>query len=257
MLLPSFAFLAVGGLGPMLAAILMTAYRSGMSGVRRLFGQLKRWRVSPFWYAVALLGIPAIGLAAAAVHVTLGGTLATGNVSAMLASLPFQFVFVALIGGGVDEEMGWRGYALPRLQALYDPVGANLILGVLWTCWHLPLFFVGSDVFARSPFALYLLETTAISFVLGWLYNSTGGSLLLAVLGHTAQPYDERRREPCFRSVLGSTLFTPIRTYRIRYMGADSHHCGPYDQENAQRRPNPRRIASRLLSTTSCFTILT
>ena len=185
--LPSFAFLAIGGLGPVLAAIVVTANLSGTPGVRRLFGQLKRWRVPPRWYGMALGGIPLIGLAAAGIHATLGGTLATETISNILVALPFQFVFVALIGGGLDEEMGWRGFALPRLQARYDAVVANLVLGVLWTCWHLPLFFVGSDVFARSPFALYLLETIAISFVLGWIYNSTGGSLLLAVLAHTAQ----------------------------------------------------------------------
>lgn len=185
--LPSFAFLALGGLGPMIAAILVSAMQSGFPGVRRLFGQLKRWRVSPTWYAMTLLGVPAIGLTAAGIHVLLGGTLATETIPDLLIALPFQFVFVALIGGGLDEEMGWRGFALPRLQARYDPVVANLVLGLVWTCWHLPLFFVGSDVFARSPFALYLLETMALSFVLGWIYNSTGGSLLLAVLAHTAE----------------------------------------------------------------------
>lgn len=182
---PELAFLVLGGLGPMLAAIIVTGLESGLSGIRRLFGQLKRWRVSPGWYAMALLGVPLIGLAAAGIHVALGGTLATGTISSILVALPFQFVFVALIGGGLDEEMGWRGFALPRLQARYDAVVANLVLGVLWTCWHLPLFFIGSDIFAQSPFALYLLETTAISFVLGWIYNSTGGSLLFAVLAHT------------------------------------------------------------------------
>lgn len=184
---PSIVFLAIGGLGPMLAAIIVTAIQSGTAGVRTLFGQLKRWRVSPIWYAMALIGIPIIGLAAAGIHTVLGGTLAMESIPEIVVVLPFQFVFVALVGGGLDEEMGWRGFALPRLQRRYDPIAANLLLGVLWTCWHLPLFFVGSDVFARSPFALYLLEMTALSFVLGWIYNSTGGSLLFAVLAHTAQ----------------------------------------------------------------------
>lgn len=183
---PSFVFLVFGGLGPMVAAIAVTARQSGMSGVRRLFGQLKRWRVSPVWYGMVLLGVPIIGLTAAGIHVALGGTLAIENLPGLLVALPFNFVFVALVGGGLDEEMGWRGFALPRLQARYDAVAANLVLGVLWTCWHLPLFFVGSDLFTRVPFALYLLETTAISFVLAWIYNSTGGSLLFAVLAHTA-----------------------------------------------------------------------
>lgn len=186
--LPSFAFQALGGLGPMLAAILVCALESGMAGVRGLFGQLKRWRVRPRWYVMTLVGVPALGLAAAGIHATLGGTLATETIPEILIVLPFQFVFVALIGGGLDEEMGWRGFALPRLQARYDPTIANFVLGVLWTCWHLPLFFIGgADLFTRAPFALYLLEIMGISFVFGWIYNSTGGSLLFAVLAHTAQ----------------------------------------------------------------------
>lgn len=70
---PSIVFLAIGGLGPMLAAIIVTAMLSGTGGVRRLFGQLKRWRVSPSWYAMALIGVPIIGLAAAGIHSALGG----------------------------------------------------------------------------------------------------------------------------------------------------------------------------------------
>lgn len=186
--LPSFAFQALGGLGPMLAAILVCALESGMAGVRSLFGQLKRWHVRPRWYVMALIGIPVLGVAAAGIHTALGGTLATETILEILISLPFLFVFVALIGGGLDEEMGWRGFALPRLQVRYDPIVANLVLGVLWTCWHLPLFFIGGGgLFTRAPFALYLLEITSISFVIGWIYNSTGGSLLFAVLAHTAQ----------------------------------------------------------------------
>ena len=145
--LPSFAFQALGGLGPMLAAILVCALESGMAGVRGLFGQLKRWRVRPRWYVMTLVGVPALGLAAAGIHATLGGTLATETIPEILIVLPFQFVFVALIGGGLDEEMGWRGFALPRLQARYDPTIANFVLGVLWTCWHLPLFFIGGSGF--------------------------------------------------------------------------------------------------------------
>jgi membrane protease YdiL (CAAX protease family) len=106
---------------------------------------------------MALLGVSLIGLTVAGIHVALGGTLATETPPVILVALALQFVCVGLIGDCLDEEMSWRGFALPRLQARYDAVAANLVLGVLWTCWHLPLFFLGSDVFAQFPFALYLL----------------------------------------------------------------------------------------------------
>lgn len=184
---PSFALALLGGLGPMLAAILLSARESGLAGVRALFGQLARWRVHPRWYAAALIGVPAIGLVAAGVHAALGGALATETLPAVLLVLPVQFLFVALLGGGLDEETGWRGFALPRLQERYGPVVANLVLGALWTCWHLPLFFMGDGgLFADSSFGLYLVRTMGVSFVFAWLYNSTGGSLLLAVLAHAA-----------------------------------------------------------------------
>jgi membrane protease YdiL (CAAX protease family) len=95
-------------------------------------------------------------------------------------------VFVALIGGGLDEEMGWRGYALPRLQGRLGPLTANLLLGVLWAFWHLPLWFVPGSFQAGSSFGLYVVSTVALSFLIGWVYNGTGGSLLLAILAHAA-----------------------------------------------------------------------
>ncbi len=84
------------------------------------------------------------------------------------------------------EEIGWRGFALPRMTEKFGLPLSTLILGVLWACWHLPLFFVrGADTFGQS-FILYLLQVTGFSVTLGWLYWRTKGSLLLVMLMHAA-----------------------------------------------------------------------
>ena len=191
---PGFLLLILGGLGPMLAAILVSGYESGGAGVRALFGQLLRWRVSIKWYLIALLGIAALELSVVPVRLASGGSIDGGALLSALAVAPFHFLFVALIGGGLDEEMGWRGYALPRFQGRLGPLTANLVLGVLWAFWHLPLWFVPGSFQADTPFAMYVVSTTALSFLIGWIYNGTGGSLLLAILAHTASDVADNLR---------------------------------------------------------------
>lgn len=105
---------------------------------------------------------------------------------APLLSLPAGFVTVFLWGGG-NEELGWRGFALPRLQARYNAFTSSLIIGVIWTLWHAPpgiieLGFVGWAV--DLPF--YMITVTGISIVATWLYNETGGSVLLAMVFHAS-----------------------------------------------------------------------
>ncbi len=191
---PGFLLLVLGGLGPMLAAILVSAYESGGAGVRALFGQLLRWRVPVGWYLAALLGIAALELSVVPGRLASGGSVDGGALLGALAAAPFHFLFVALVGGGLDEEMGWRGYALPRLQGRLGVLAANLVLGVLWAFWHLPLWFVPGSFQADTPFTLYVVSTTALSFLIGWVYNGTGGSLLLAILAHTASDVADNLR---------------------------------------------------------------
>ena len=178
--------IVLGGLGPMLAAILVTAWESGSVGVRALFRQLLRWRVGPAWYVVALAGATVLVASIIPLHLTLGGSLDMQAMRSQLPTLPLLFVFVALLGGGLDEEMGWRAYALPQLQARFHPLIGNLILGVLWSGWHLPLWFVSGSPQASTSFPVFVVTTTSLSFLLAWVYNGSGGSLLIAVLAHTS-----------------------------------------------------------------------
>ena len=88
--------------------------------------------------------------------------------------------------GQAGEEIGWRGYALPKLSAHLGIAPASIVLGIIWAVWHLPLFYMrGTDTFGQS-FPLYLLQVTALSIAIAWLYAHTHGSLLLAMLMHAA-----------------------------------------------------------------------
>jgi membrane protease YdiL (CAAX protease family) len=155
--------------------------------VRALLAQLLRWRARPIWYAVALGGPLLLTLAIAVLYRATAGVFP----SSVPLSLPLPvlllifFILVGLFHGGLDEELGWRGYALPRLQARYGALTASLILGVLWACWHLPLWFFPDATQASLSFPVFLVGGVALSIILTWLYNSTGGSLLLVILAHT------------------------------------------------------------------------
>ena len=95
-------------------------------------------------------------------------------------------LLIALVIPAILEEVGWRGYALPRLQHSFGALRASLILGVIWAGLHLPLWLLPDFGFADQSIPLYVVQVMAFSVVLAWLYNATGGSLLLTGIAHAA-----------------------------------------------------------------------
>ncbi len=181
---PETVFLTLATLGIGLAGVGMAAWESGGAGVRSLLGQILRWRVRPIWYVAAVL-VPALFPAGAFL---LG--LALGNPPTPTASpqvwLSIPLVLVAFLVPALLEEIGWRGYALPRLQRLLGRLLASVVLGVIWAGVHLPLWLLPDFGFASQSVTVYFVQVVAISVVLAWLYNATGGSLLLTGLAHAA-----------------------------------------------------------------------
>jgi uncharacterized protein len=126
--------------GPTAAAVIMTAVVDGRTGLRRLLRRVVLWRVGLRWYLVALLGIPLVLLLAT---LLLPGALASFRPVSpvhVLVTYVIVFVLAGIPGGALLEEPGWRGFALPRLQAQLGPLGGTLLLGVLWGVWHLPQY---------------------------------------------------------------------------------------------------------------------
>ncbi len=182
---PRTLLFLLGTFAPGFVALWLTGRSTGRSGVAALLQRLTDWRVPARWYVFAVSYIAVIKLVVALVHrVTTGAWPRFGDVPwyLMLAAT----IGSTLVGGQAGEEIGWRGYALPRLAARFGLGGASVLLGVLWALWHLPLFFVSESDTSGQSFPLYLLQVTALSVAMAWLYANTRGSLLPVMLMHAA-----------------------------------------------------------------------
>ena len=169
-------------IGPLLAALIMLALVGGRPAIRAWSRKILHWRVSPGWYAVVLLGPPALTFAAVALTRALGAAFVPGGAVPAWTAVAVQFA-VILVWIGLGEEPAWRGYALPRLMDGRSPLAAALVLGVLHAVWHLPLFGVEYDLGNGVPWAISVL---AVSVVIAGIWVRTGGSLLLPMLLHAS-----------------------------------------------------------------------
>lgn len=167
---------------PLAAAIILAAVTGGRGALISLLRGFLRWRVGWCWYAVALALPPALAVLPIYLNALWGapspGIALHGSLSAAIGV--FALRLVNPWDGPGSEELGWRGFALPRLQQRYSALTANLILAAFVMAWHLRLVAGG-----RLPLVA-LLGTLASTILFGWLYNSTRGSLLLVYLFHAA-----------------------------------------------------------------------
>jgi membrane protease YdiL (CAAX protease family) len=173
----------LGVYAPSIAALFVTRLVDGPRGVRMLLAGWGRWRVAIGWYLVALGAFPLAGLAAIALYARFGGDI-DGD-PPRLAPLVVLYLINATFGP-IGEQVGWRGFALPRMQARHGALLASLLLGAVWGLWHGILWFIPGAGQAAYPFWAYVLATVAQQVVFTWVYNATGGSLLLAALLHNS-----------------------------------------------------------------------
>jgi membrane protease YdiL (CAAX protease family) len=184
---PSLVFITAGTFAPTITALFLTWRYAGGAELRRLLGRALIWRTSLIWYVIAMAGPALIMLLAMGIHVLFGGTLPDYvPFGARWLIVAVNFILVLLIGGPLGEEFGWRGFALPTLEERYNPLWASLILGIIWTVWHLPLFFISDSAQHSLPFWLYTLLTIPLTILITWVYHGSGDSLLLVMLFHAA-----------------------------------------------------------------------
>jgi membrane protease YdiL (CAAX protease family) len=141
--------------------------------------RLTEWRVRPRWYVLALTLPVAISLVRSGVEHTWG---ARGAVHVQTIA-PLSVIVFVLVAG---EEIGWRGFALPRLLRRFGPWIASVILGVIWAVWHLPLFRMPGMPQYGSPFPAFVIYTISLSVILTFLALGTRGSVIIATLFHGA-----------------------------------------------------------------------
>jgi membrane protease YdiL (CAAX protease family) len=182
----ALAIAAATFLGPTLSAFIMTGVTEGRIGIRRLLRRYVLWRVGLRWYLFVLLVIPAIEVLGAIVVPGVLGSF-QGLTLSLVLTYPVAFVSTFILGGPLGEEPGWRGFALPRLQPLHGPLVGSIILGILWACWHLPLFWSGVWTPPTVPnIVMFVLMITALTIIMTWVFNNAKGSLLITMLMHAS-----------------------------------------------------------------------
>jgi membrane protease YdiL (CAAX protease family) len=167
--------LFIASISPSLMALILTGAHDGFRGLRRLLGGVVRWRARPVYYTLALALPTGLSLLAQMAPSLWGG------VSPALF-VPSANPWSSTVSPS-GEELGWRGYALPRLQPRFQALGASLLLGAVWALWHAPQWLIpGARI---TLFPIFFTRILAESVFLTWLYNNTRRSLLIVILAHT------------------------------------------------------------------------
>jgi membrane protease YdiL (CAAX protease family) len=179
-MLPLFvACIFLTAYAPTLAALLVAA---GSGGVGTLLRQVATWRVGFGWYALVLVGPIVLFVVSDLIYAVYGGVQ-----PAAWVVIPSNLAFVGpLIAGSLGEELGWRGFAQPRLQTRYSALRASIIVGIIWGTWHLwPAMLPGglADL-TISDLAQTYVRLISTAIIYAWIYNSTNGSLFLVMVAH-------------------------------------------------------------------------
>jgi membrane protease YdiL (CAAX protease family) len=174
--------------GPSISGILLTGLVDGKAGLLKLLSQLLNWRVNALWYIVALLIAPllttAILLVLSIISVEFFPTI-------LISNNKFGLLLTSIVVGlvvGFFEELGWTGYAIPRLRMRHSILSTGLLMGFLWGAWHFPLFSGSANSSGSIPSTLYVAALLfswlpAYRVLMVWIYNRTH-SLLISILMH-------------------------------------------------------------------------
>ncbi|MEO8451663.1 MAG: CPBP family intramembrane glutamic endopeptidase [Gemmatimonadota bacterium] len=166
---------------PTIVSIVLTAAFEGMAGLKALFSRLDPRRCNPVWYLVVVGGFLLLNIAGAGVGALVGGTSLATRFGAGAGILLHALVFDP---GPLGEELGWRGFALPRMLSKRRPLSASLLLGAIWGAWHLPAFYVSSLSQSQLSIPVFMLGAISLSVVVCWLFIRSNGSVLITILAH-------------------------------------------------------------------------
>ena len=179
----SGALYLLGVFAPALVALALTAREDGRAAAVSLLRRIIQQPVGVRWYLFAVSYLATIKLAVALLlRIATGAWPAFGQEAAYI--MVIAIIFSTPVQAG--EEIGWRGYALPHLSTRVGLPTASVIVGIVWACWHLPFFFISGNDKSGQSFVVYLLQVTAVSIAMAWVYWRTNSSLLMTMLMHAA-----------------------------------------------------------------------
>ncbi len=169
--------------GPLVAAVLISAFYQGGAGPKQPWQTVARSRV-PYWLYVLSLAGP---VAAAGVVAWIG--VQTGRIvrnTEPISAVHFILVFfaMAVVDGPLGEEVGWRGLLLPQLLRRLGPVGASTMVGGVWWLWHVPLYLADGKMSSTGEWIEFLIDTLALSLIFTWFYLKSGSSTFLTIVLH-------------------------------------------------------------------------
>jgi len=170
-----------GSFGPAIGALVVLAINGRLAELRERF---RFRRVSSRNWLIALF-VPMAATLLSVVPTFLVSKPDLANLD-KLSLAPLVFLLILVLGGPMGEEPGWRGYVLPKLLARYSPLGASLLLSLVWTTWHLPLFWMEGAAQEGSSIPLFFAAVVGSSIIFTWLYQETNGSLAAAVVLHAS-----------------------------------------------------------------------
>lgn len=178
------------GWAPGIAAVTVTAIALGKRGIKDLLRRFLIWRVGAKWYAVAFFLLAVVILGGIGMQVVFGGTVpAIPAKDASVFSIALSLILLIVVGFLLNtEEIAWRGFALPRLQAKYGPLLATILLAIPESLLHLPYFWNKDVEFYQTVGVLWFTAfSVAAVFIYTFVFNKTKGSLLLVTIMHASQ----------------------------------------------------------------------
>lgn len=178
--------------GPTVAALVTVYTDKGIKGIKMLLKKAINLKFNKLWLFPVLFLMPCIvGIS------YVFGSVIDGNFPRIEAfsnplGLVAAFLQIMFLGGPVEEELGWRGYALDKLQERYNALISSVILGAIWGFWHLPLFFMpGQDIYRNVPIVGFVMGAIFLSILFTWIYNNTNKSVLAVILFHTTSNFGQ------------------------------------------------------------------
>ncbi len=175
-----------------ISGLIIIYLTKGKEGLKGILSSLLNWRVNPLWYVVALFLFPAVMFVSITISVLLGNP--SPNYPDLFTVVPVFFML--LLTAGLGEEIGWRGYASSKMRETQGALKLSLVIGVIWSFWHLPLFWFSEGGFMEYSlaqeyglilaFILFASYIIILAILHGWIYFATNENLLMVVLFHAA-----------------------------------------------------------------------